>query len=102
MTRSAIDSGASLLDAIRTKDPMIATTAIQEYRNGMKDTSLGADYVVWITEPANLMLVQKTITESLEVPQRVMAIRRAQMSRTQKAVSLIQAMEMAIKKVHKL
>lgn len=102
MTKTAIEFGQELLETIKGKDVQQTVAKIQQFREGMKDTTVGADYVLWITEPVNLTSVQKALAEDLEVPQRVLAIRRAVMSRTQKAVLLIQAMEMGIKKVHKL
>jgi hypothetical protein len=67
----------------------------------MKDTTVGADYVAWISEPVNLTRVHKALAEDLDVPPRAMLIKRILMSRTQKAVLLTQAMEIAIKRVHK-
>lgn len=99
---TANESGELLLEVIKGKDAQRVLTQVQQFRDGMKDTTVGADYVVWITEPANLTRVHKALAEDLEVPHRVLAIRRVLMSRTQKAVSLVTAMEMAIKKVHKL
>ncbi len=102
MTNSAIDSGEKLLEAIKSKDAQKFITQVQQFKEGMRDTTVGADYVVWITEPVNLTKVHKALAEDLEVPPRALAIKRVLMSRTQKAVLLIQAMEIATKKVHKL
>jgi hypothetical protein len=68
----------------------------------MRNTTVGADYVSWISEPVNLTRAHKALAEDLGVPPRAMAIKRVLMSRTQKAVLLTQAMEIAIKRVHKL
>jgi hypothetical protein len=97
-----INSGEMLLEAIRRKDVQDTITKIQQFKEGMRDTTVGADYVAWISEPANLTRVHKALAEDLGVPPRAMAIKRMQMTRTQKAVLLVQAMEIAIKKVHKL
>ena len=102
MTLSAIESGEKLLEAIKSKDAQQFVTQVQQYKEGMRDTTVGADYVVWITEPANLTKVHKALAEDLGIPPRALAIRRLLMSRTQKAVLLVQAMEIATKKVHKL
>lgn len=99
---TATESGELLLETITRKDAQESITKVQQFRDGMKDTTVGADYVAWITEPVNLTRIHKALAEDLGVPPRVLAIRRVLMSRTQKAVLLVQAMEMAIKKVHKL
>lgn len=100
--KTAGETGQELLDAIRSKDAQLSITKVQQFRDGMRDTTVGSDFVVWITEPANLTLVHKTLAEDLSVPQRLLAIKRATMSRTQRAVLLILAMEQAIKRVHNL
>lgn len=91
-----------LLATISSKDAQASMTQVQQFRELMKDTTVGADYVGWITEPVNLTRVQKALADDLDVPPRAMLIKRVLMSRTQKAVLLTQAMEIAIKKVHKL
>jgi hypothetical protein len=67
----------------------------------MKDVTVGADYVVWITEPANLTRLHKALAEDMNIPPRALAIKRVSMSRTQKAVLLIQAMEIAVRRLQK-
>jgi hypothetical protein len=57
---------------------------------------------MWISEPVNLTKIHKALAEDLGVPPRAMAIRRAMMSRTQRAVLLVQAMEIAIRRTHQL
>lgn len=102
MTMTATEFGQLLLETIKSKDAQKSFTTVQQFREGMKDTTVGADYVIWITEPANLTSVHKALAEDLQVPPKLLAIRRAVMSRTQRAVMLVQAMEMGIKKVHNL
>jgi len=102
MTHSAGESGEKLLEAIKSKDAQKFITQVQQYKEGMRDTTVGADYVVWISEPVNLTKVHKALAEDLGVPPRALAIKRRLMSRTQKAVLLLQAMEIATKRVHKL
>lgn len=99
---TASDFGQTLLNSIRCKDAQESLSQVQQYREMMKDTAVGVDYVTWITEPANLTLVHKALADDLDVPPRLLAIRRMNMSRTQKAVLLVQAIELGIKKVHKL
>jgi hypothetical protein len=91
-----------LFAVISSKDAQQSVTKVQQFKEFMKNPAVGADYVIWITEPVNLTRLQKALADDLEVPRRAMAIRRILMSRTQKAVLLIQAMEIAIKRVHKL
>ena len=102
MTTTAIDFGKELLETIKSKDAQASITKVQQYREMMKDVTVGTDFVLWITEPANLTSVHKALADDLGVPPRVLAIKRALMSRTQKAVLLTQASELGIKKVHKL
>lgn len=102
MTTTAIDFGKELLETIKSKDAQASITKVQQYREMMKDVTVGTDFVLWITEPVNLTSVHKALADDLGVPPRVLAIRRALMSRTQKAVLLTQAIELGIKKVHKL
>lgn len=99
---SASEFGTQLLETIKSKDVQKSYTEIQQFKENMKDQTVGADFVTWISEPANLTRVHKALAEDLEVPPRVMAIKRVLMSRPQRAYLLVQAMELGIKKVHKL
>lgn len=99
---SASEFGKTLLDTINSKDAQQSMTQVQQFRESMKDATVGADYVSWITEPVNLTTVQKALADDLNVPHRLLMIRRVLMSRTQKAVMLLQAMENGIRKVHNL
>ena len=99
---SAGESGEKLLETIKSKDAQKSYTQVQQFREKMKDTTVGADYVLWISEPANLTRVHSALAEDLDVPPRAMAIKRVAMTRTQKALLLVQAMEIAIKRVHQL
>jgi len=99
---TATESGEKLLETIKSKDALNTITQVQQFKDSMRDVTVGADYVAWISEPANLTRVHKALAEDLGVPPRAMAIRRVQMTRTQKAVLLVQAMEIAVKRVHGL
>ena len=95
-----IDIGGPLLDAIASKDVQLVLTQVQQFKDNMRDVTVGVNYVLWITEPANLTKVHKALAEDLGVPPRLLAIRRLlTLNRTQKAVMLMQAIEMAIRKV---
>lgn len=94
--------GLLLLESIKSKDAQQALTQVQQFRDNMKNVAVGADYVMWITEPVNLTSVHKALAEDLNVPPRLLAIRRSSMNRTQKAVLLMQAIELAVKRVHSL
>lgn len=102
MTTTATERGEKLLSAINSKDALHALTEVQQYREMMRDAALGPGLVVWISEPANLTRVHKALAEDLGVPPKILAIKRVSMTRTMKAALLTQAMELAIKKVHKL
>lgn len=102
MPTAAKEFGETLLETIKGKDALSSYTQVQQFKANMRDVTVGADYVAWISEPVNLTRVHKALAEDLSVPPRAMAIRRAQMSRTQKAVLLVQAMEIAIRRVHQL
>jgi len=101
MDMKNFDAGTQLLEAINSKDVQKSYTLVQQFREKMKDVTVGIDYVTWISEPVNLTKVHKALAEDLDVPPRAMAIKRMQMSRTQRAMLLVQAMEGAIKRVHK-
>jgi len=102
MTTTAKDSGELLLETIKSKDALKTMTQVQQFKESMKNQTVGADYVMWISEPVNLTKIHKALAEDLGVPPRAMAIRRAMMSRTQRAVLLVQAMEIAIRRTHQL
>ena len=102
MTVTASEFGQDLLEVIKSKDAQQSLSKVRQYKEKMRDTTVGVDYVTWITEPANLTRVHKTLAEDLGVPPRLLAIKRVAMSRTQKAVLLVQAIENAIRKVHSL
>lgn len=101
MTTTASDFGLALVETIRSRDVQETITKVQQYKEYMRDATVGADFVIWITEPVNLTMVHKALAEDLSVPPRVLAIKRVMMSRTQRAVLLLQAIELGIKKVHK-
>lgn len=94
------DIGSTLLEAIKSKDAQQALTQVQLFKEKMRDTTVGADYVMWISEPVNLTSVHKALAEDLNVPPRLLAIRRSVMNRTQKAVLLVQAIELSLKRVY--
>lgn len=96
------DIGSALLASISSKNAQESITQVQQFKENMRDITVGADHVLWITEPANLTKVHKALAEDLDVPSRLLTIRRIQMNRTQRAVLLVQCIEMAIKKVHSL
>ena len=96
------EMGLTLLESIKSKDAQQALTQVQQFRDNMRNVTVGADYVMWITEPANLTSVHKALAEDLNVPPRLLAIKRASMNRTQKAVLLVQAIELAVKRVHNI
>ncbi len=99
---TANESGELLLETIKSKDALKSYTQVQQFKEKMKDVTVGTDYVIWISEPVNLTRVHKALAEDLSVPPRAMVIKRVVMNRTQKAVLLVQAMEGAIKRVHNL
>jgi len=99
---TATEAGELLLEVIKSKDALQSYTQVQQFRENMRNTTVGADYVTWISEPVNLTRVHKAIAEDLGVPPRAMAIKRSLMSRAQKASLLVQAMEIAIRRVHQL
>mgnify|MGYP007082043438 FL=1 len=99
---TAKESGELLLETIKSKDVLKSITQIQQFKASMRDVTVGADFVTWISEPVNLTRVQKALAEDLGVPPRAMAIKRVLMSRPQRASLLVQAMEIAIKRVHQV
>lgn len=102
MNMTATESGEKLLSVINSKDARGALSEVQKYREMMRDPASGPDLVVWISEPANLTRVHRALADDLGVPPKLLAIKRMAMSRTMKAMLLVQAMEQAIKRVHNL
>jgi hypothetical protein len=101
MTKTT-EIGKVLIESINSKDAHLALSQVQQFKENMRNTTVGADYVMWITEPVNLTSVHKALAEDLNVPPRLLAIRRSSMNRTQKAVLLVQAIELAVKRVHNI
>lgn len=101
-TDIAIDFGNGILQSIKNKDAQGFLTKIQQFKDKMSETTAGPSFVIWITEPVNLTKLHKGLAEDLMIPPRLLAIKRMNMSRTKKAMLLIQAMEIAVKKVHQL
>lgn len=91
--------GDSLLEAIRSKDVHKALAEVQQYDAKMRDVTVGADYVKWITEPANLTEVQKALVEDLMVPPRLLATKRQIMSRPQRAALFLRVFENALNRI---
>lgn len=102
MMTTANEAGEKLLETIKSKDAQQSLTLVQQFKEEMKNVTVGTDYVIWISEPVNLTKLHKALAEDLGVPPRAMAIKRVLMSRTQRSVLLIQAIELAIKRVHNL
>lgn len=96
------DIGTDMLVAISNKDAPKALAEILLFKDQMRNASVGAEYVMWVTEPVNLTKVHKALAEDLSIPPRLLAIRRSSMNRTQKAVLLMQAIELAVKRVHQI
>jgi hypothetical protein len=99
---TASEAGQQLLDAIRQKDARGTYDKVQQYKENMKNITVGSDFVMWISEPANLTKVHQALATDLGVPPRAMAIKRIVMNRTQRALLLLQAMENGIKRTHNL
>lgn len=102
MTRTASDLGTDLLSAIKSKDALKSLTLVTEFKESMKDPVVGADYVRWISEPVNLTSVHQALANDLVVPPRLLAIKKMPMTRVQRSVLLVHAMELAIKRTHSL
>lgn len=99
---TAKEFGESLIESIKCKDVKMSFEKIQQFENFMKDPLVGSEYSTWISEPVNLTNVHKVLIEELEIPPRAMAIKKMLMSRTQRAMLLVKAMGIAVKRVHKL
>jgi hypothetical protein len=94
--------GIELVDAIKSRNAVLALSKIQEFQQMMKSVDVGAAHVLWISEPVNLTAVHKALVDELSIPQRLLAIKRMKFTRTQRAIMLMQAMENAVKRVHNL
>lgn len=96
------DIGTPLLAAINLKDTVATMVEILKFKANMRNPEIGASFVIWITEPVNLTNIHKALIENLNIPPRLLAIKRSAISRTQKSVLLFQAIENAVKRVHGL
>jgi len=85
-----------LLETIESKNTEECMVLLQEFKEQIK---IDPEYVVWITDPKNLIQVQQAITENLGVPHKMMMIKKRQVTRAQNAMFFLQAMENGIKKV---
>lgn len=99
---SANDSGEQLLETIKSKDFLSTLEKIKEFNAMMHDVTVGATYVLYILEPKNLARLHNGLINDLDISPRALKIKRSLMSRTQKAVLLIQAMEIAIKRAYNI
>lgn len=102
MTVTASELGNSLLASIQEKNAADVLDKVRQFRDCMKDSSTGASFVVWITDPANLLRVHTALSKELNIPTKLLAIKRMPITRTQRAMLFTQAMELGIKKVHLL
>lgn len=91
--------GSGLINIIPTKDGKLILEQIRLFDQGMRTPAVGADYVNWITTPTNLNLIHKLLIDNLNIPPKILSIRRASLNRTQTAVLLVRAIEMAVKRV---
>ncbi len=98
--KTAEEAGTELLETIKSCDALKSLTLIQQFKEMMHNQVVGGDYVVWISEPANLTRVHQALADNLQVPPRLLAIRRVSRTRTQKALILITAMEIALKRIY--
>jgi hypothetical protein len=98
----ASELGADLLNAIMSKDAPKSLTIVTKYKESMKDPIVGAEFVRWISEPVNLTSVHRALANDLGIPPRLLAIKKMPMTRVQRSVLLVHAMELAIKRTHSL
>lgn len=85
-----------LLAAISEKDVAESLQLIQQIKVGI---GTNAEYIVWITTPSNLSLIQSALTEHLGIPQKAMMIKpRPGSSRGLRASFFLQAMENSLKR----
>jgi len=94
--KTIADFSTTLLETIQSKNTTDTLLLIKEFKEMIKTDS---NYVVWITDPKNLIKVQQSITENLKVPHKMMMIKKRQVTRAQNAMFFLQAMENGIKKV---
>ena len=91
-----------LIGYIKTKDATTAYVAINSYIDNLKNTEVGAQYVQWITDPANLTEVHNLLVTELSIPPRLLAIKRMQYTRALKAYMLVLAMQKAVSRIHSI
>ena len=96
------DPGTALLAAARSGDPSKFIDELTAYRNGVRNPETGSQLVGWVSTPSNLTQLHNALAEHMGVPHRAMAIRRLNVTRGQKVMMLLQAMEIAVRRTHNL
>lgn len=94
--------GNQLLNTIETATPQGALTAITEFKAKMAEPQTGPLLVGWVSVPNNVMALHTCLTQFQGVPPKLMSIRRGNMTRARRSILMVQAMELALKKVHRL
>jgi hypothetical protein len=89
-----------LFDAINKKSPKETLAALNTFEAGMKNPDTGAKFVEWITTPQNISDLQTALVSNLDIPPRLLAIRRKPMTRNQRAMILFKTLENAISRVY--
>lgn len=97
-----INAGEGLIGSLESSDPAAVLESLAAFKLGMRTPEVGVDFINWISNPKNLTQVHELLSSRLGIPPRLLAIRRINTSRGQRTMLLLQAMEIAIKKVHNL
>ena len=102
MTAMTTDQGEKLIAAADSGVPADFIRQVAEFRDALKNPEHGAQLVNWISTPVNLTAVHTALTTKMGIVPRALAIRRLNVSRGQKVMMLLQAMEAVVTRTHKL
>lgn len=92
--------GDGIYDAIKRKDAESTYNEIKKFKEKMRDPEIGIYYVSWILIPANLTTLKELLVSELNISPRSLAIKRTIVSRTQRALLMVQAMEIALRRAY--
>jgi hypothetical protein len=85
-----------LFGAIKSKDIESTRLALAELRELMRND---VQYILWLTEPANLTTIHRLLVENFAIPPKAMMVKMRNMTRLQKGFYFLQGIENGVKRV---
>lgn len=94
--------GTRMLVTAESGDAAAFLVALGDFKDALQTPGSGSEYVNWLSNPANLTKLHLAISTNLNVPPRLLAIKRLSVSRGQKCMMMLRAMEISVRKIHNL